>query len=57
MLTLENCIHCTSIFKFLYSFLRIYDVQLYIKLGGVRGAMVIVVGNGHGNMSSNPGRD
>ena len=22
-----------------------------------RGVMVIVVGNGHGNMSSNPGRD
>ena len=25
--------------------------------GGVRGVMVIVVGNGHGDMSSNPGRD
>ena len=25
--------------------------------GGVRGVMVIVVGNGHGDTSSNPGRD
>ena len=25
--------------------------------GGARGVMVIVVGNGHGDMSSNPGRD
>ena len=26
-------------------------------LGGARGVMVIVVGNEHGDMSSNPGRD
>ena len=25
--------------------------------GGARGEMVIVVGNGHGDTSSNPGRD
>ncbi len=25
--------------------------------GGARGVMVIVVGNGYGNTSSNPGRD
>ena len=25
--------------------------------GGVRGVMAIVVGNGHGDTSSNPGRD
>ena len=25
--------------------------------GGSRGVMVIVVGNGHGDTSSNPGRD
>ena len=25
--------------------------------GGARGVMVIIVGNEHGNMSSNPGRD
>ena len=27
------------------------------KRGGARGAMVIVVGTGHGDTSSNPGRD
>ena len=27
------------------------------KLGGARGVMVIVLGNGHGDTSSNPGRD
>ena len=26
-------------------------------LGGARGVMAIVVGNGHGDTSSNPGRD
>ena len=28
-----------------------------ISIGGARGVMVIVVGNGHGDTSSNPGRD
>ena len=32
-----------------------YDIKVF--LGGARGVMVIVVGNGHGNTSSNPGRD
>ena len=27
------------------------------QTGGARGVMVIVVGNGHGDTSSNPGRD
>ena len=27
------------------------------NIGGARGVMVIVVGNGHGDTSSNPGRD
>ena len=27
------------------------------RLGGARGVMVIVVGNGHGDSSSNPGRE
>ena len=26
-------------------------------LGGARGVMVIIIGNGHGDTSSNPGRD
>ena len=33
---------------------------MYIYLcesGGARGVMVILVGNGHGDTSSNPGRD
>ena len=29
----------------------------YITYGGASGVMVIVVGNGHGDTSSNPGRD
>ena len=36
------------------------EVQCYRKLsigGGAPGVMVIVVGNGHGDTSSNPGRD
>ena len=28
-----------------------------VLVGGARGVMVIVVGNGHGDTSSNPGRD
>ena len=28
-----------------------------LRLGGARGVMVIVAGNGHGDTSSNPGRD
>ena len=33
--------------------------QTYIpfQFGGARGVMVIIVGNGHGDTSSNPGRD
>ena len=33
-----------------------FDV-ISIIYGGARGVMVIVVGNGHGDSSSNPGRD
>ena len=31
------------------------DIKLVF--GGARGVMVIVAGNGHGDTSSNPGRD
>ena len=31
--------------------------MLLYQLGGARGVMVIVVGNGHGDTSSIPGRD
>ena len=30
---------------------------VYIKVGGAHSVMVIVVGNGHGDTSSNLGRD
>ena len=32
-------------------------LDAYNSLGGAHGVMVIVVGNGHGDTSSNPGRD
>ena len=32
-----------------------YNIQL--SFGGAHGVMVIIAGNGHGDMSSNPGRD
>ena len=35
--------------------IRHYYLKLYC--GGAQGVMVIVVGNGHGNANSNPGRD
>ena len=31
--------------------------RLYVSRKGARGVMVIVVGNGYGDTSSNPGRD
>ena len=37
-----------------YIILRI-EIIFYIFHGGARGVMVIVVGNGHGDSSSNPG--
>ena len=33
------------------------QVKIELTFGGARGVMVIVVGNGHGDTSSNPGRD
>ena len=33
-----------------------FIIELY-NIGGARGVVVIVVGNGHGDTSSNPGRD
>ena len=34
------------------------DVNIKLEIiGGARGVIVIVVGNGHGGSSSNPGRD
>ena len=33
-----------------------YILDIY-DCGGARGVMVIVIGNGHGDTSSNPGQD
>ena len=30
---------------------------MFLQSGGARGVKVIIVGNGHGDTSSNPGRD
>ena len=35
----------------------IHFPRVLVLCGGARGVMVIVVGNGHGDTSSNPGRD
>ena len=35
----------------------ISDIIMTLIFGGACGVMVIVVGNGHGDMSSNSGRD
>ena len=32
-------------------------ITIIYKVGGARGVTVIVVGNGHGDTSSNPGRE
>ena len=49
---IDDC-HITVFTLFQYIYIYIY---IYIY-GGARGVMVIVVGNGHGDKSSNPGRD
>ena len=44
----------------MYVHVNIYGVMVIIidkKTVGAHGVMVIVVGNGHGDTSSNPGRD
>ena len=33
-----------------------FELKSRYHVGGVRGVMVIVIGNGHGDTSSNPGR-
>ena len=40
----------------IYTCIHTY-IHTYINIYGARGVMVIVVGNGHGDTSSNPGRD
>ena len=38
-------------------YVECYDTIKIEQLGSARGVMVIVVGDGHGDTSSNPGRD
>ena len=38
----------------IYLLLKWYNLKI---IGGARGVIVIVAGNGHGDTSSNPGRD
>ena len=41
-----------------HKYLKLYHYTIKRMVeGGARGVMVIVVGNGHGDESSNPGRD
>ena len=60
-LSLSLCIYI-YIYIYIYKYI-LWNVQNFIialrnkiSLGGARGVMVIVVGNGHGDTSSNPGR-
>ena len=43
--------------KFTSPFLFFREIWFYIYWGSARGVMVIVVGNGHDDSSSNPGQD
>ena len=43
--------------SFFTSDFRVNFKKRYLQQGGARGVMVIVVGNGHGDTSLNPGRD
>ena len=38
-------------------FFKFLLYQLLYQLGGAHGVMVIIIGNGHGDTSSNPERD
>ena len=46
-----NCYDCHETFK------RNQISAINTPYGGARGVMVIIIGNGHGDTSSNPGRD
>ena len=52
----ENNAFCAGMFQ-MTAITRVSVINHHRIYGGARGVMVIVVGNGHGNMSSNPGRD
>ena len=54
---------CVYVYVYIHRHIYRYTIRKYINTiahghtGGARGVMVIVVGNGHGATSSNPGRD
>ena len=57
-----NSFICTQINGFEYWCLTLvvsngFKSIKWLNIGGARGVMVIVVGNEHGDTSSNPGRD
>ena len=58
MIASSRCIYI-YIYIYIYTFTsaREYHGQLTQINGGTRGVMVTVLGNGHGDTSSNPGRD
>ena len=41
----------------LHNHFAIFGGSRGVVVGGARGVVVIVIGNGHGDTSSNPGRD
>ena len=49
------CLHCRR--TFVQSGFQLTVTEWIKQSGGARGVMVIVVGHGHGDTSSNPGRD
>ena len=56
----EGALRVTAVYlfniSFIFTIVRSTTIYLYF-IGGSRGVMVVVVGNGHGDTSSNPGRD
>ena len=46
----------TKFLAFVCMYVCVY-IYIYIYIGGACGVMVIVIGNGHSDASSNPGRD
>ena len=52
-----NCLPKNHMFIHLKEWKQITGVKLLLLYGGAHGVMVIVVGNGHSDTSSNPGRD
>ena len=60
-----NSFSCKYVINKICLYIYIYIFDIYIKIrsnvwyasGGARGVMVIVIENGHGDTSSNPGRD